>query len=250
VTAAGDGRVRPAIVFLHGARLTGAEWAWQIAALSDEFVCLAPDLPGHGRAAGDVFTLESAAAGVADLIEAEAGGTAVVVGLSLGGYVAMDVAARWPNRVSGLVIADATMEPVWPQALLFEGLALAFDAVPERWLTRLNHVFFATRYPPAIAGPIVAGGFSFRAGAAAIRSLVGKRFIPRIAAFPGPTLIINGGLDPLFRLSAGSFARAAAAPRRVQLRGATHLSNLDRPSQFTAVVRAFAREATAPRPPA
>ena len=43
-----DGTTRPTIVFLHGTRLTGAAWAAQVAALDDEFHCLAPDLPGHG----------------------------------------------------------------------------------------------------------------------------------------------------------------------------------------------------------
>jgi pimeloyl-ACP methyl ester carboxylesterase len=244
VSGAGGGE-RPTIVFLHGARLTGAEWATQVADLSDEFHCLAPDLPGHGRAAGEVFTLEGAARSVADLIDAEAGGRAVVVGLSLGGYVAMYLAARWPDRVQGLVVADATAEPVGPRSWLYRGLAVAYERVGERWLTRLHGWYFATRYSSEIADPILGGGFHFRGGAVALRALLGERFAPRLAAYPGPTLILNGEFDPLFRLSAPSFARAAASPRRVRLRGATHLANLDRPRAFSAAVRSFARDVAA-----
>ena len=65
--------------------------------------------------------------------------------------------------------------------------------------------------------------------------------LPRLAAYPGATLILNGELDVIFRLGAPTFAAAAVDPRRVRLAGATHLANLDRPLAFTAAVRRFAR---------
>ena len=64
--------------------------------------------------------------------------------------------------------------------------------------------------------------------------------MPRLAAYPGPTLLVNGHWDLLFRLSAGTFARAAQDARRVRLGGATHLANLDRPGAFSLAVRRFA----------
>src|SRR5829696_7633936 len=116
ITAAGSGShrgERPSIVFLHGTRLTGASWSRQVVTLSDEFHCLTPDLPGHGRAESETFEIETAADRVAELIATQAqGGRAIVVGLSLGGYVAMALAARWPDRVVGLVISGATAEPL------------------------------------------------------------------------------------------------------------------------------------------
>lgn len=233
---------RPTIVFLHGTRLTGAAWAGQAAALGDEFHCLAPDLPGHGRAESRPFTLDRAAADVADLIVREAhGGQAVLVGLSLGGYVAMAVAARWPERVAGLVISGATAEPIGVRSLAFHALALVLARVPEPALDRVNRSFFAWRYPAAVSGPILAAGFSFRGGAAAVRALVGVRFRPRLAAYPGPSLLMNGEYDLFFRPTEGSFAAAAADPRRVVIHGAMHLANLDRPAAFDAAIRRFAR---------
>jgi len=233
---------RPTIVFLHGMRLSGAAWAAQVAGLTDAFHCLTPDLPGHGDAAGTPFTLDDAAAGIAELIEREAhGGRAIVVGSSLGGYVAMAVAAGWPERVAGLALSGATAEPVGARALAFRGLAAILRHAPRGALDRISRVYFGWRYPPAIADPIVAAGFSFEGGAAALRSLVGQRFLPRLASYPGPTLLVNGQYDLFFRRREGAFAAAAAHPRRVRIRRATHLTNLDQPRRFNAAIRDFAR---------
>jgi pimeloyl-ACP methyl ester carboxylesterase len=239
---AGPRDQRPTIVFLHGTRLTGASWAAQVADLADEFHCLAPDLPGHGTAADVPFTLAGAAERIAGLIAAEAhGGRAILVGLSLGGYVAMDVAARWPDRVGGLVISGATAEPVGARAYAYRGLALVFRRTPTRPLERVNRWFIGRRFPAHIAEPILAAGFSFAGGETALRMLVGERFVPRLAAYPGPTLILNGEYDLFFRPTEAAFVAAAVDARCVVIRGATHLANLDRPAAFSAAIRRFAR---------
>jgi pimeloyl-ACP methyl ester carboxylesterase len=239
VTAAGPIGA-PAIVFLHGTRLTRAAWAAQIDALSDEFRTIAVDLPAHGTRAGEAFTLDGAADGVAATIREHAlDGRAVVVGLSLGGYVAMILAARDPARVRGLVLAGATAEPVGLRSLAYRGLAEVMDRFDGPGLERLNAWFFRARYPSAIAEPIVAGGFWSAGGAHALRSLFGQRFVPRLATYDGPTLILNGQWDVFFRLSAGTFAAAATDARRVRLQGALHLSNLDQPDAFNMAVRRF-----------
>ena len=238
-----DGPVAaPAIVFVHGTRLTGTMWAAQQAALSGEFRTIAIDLPAHGARAHEPFTLEGAADVVAAAIRYHAtGGRAVVVGLSLGGYVAMALAAREPGPIRGLVLSGATAEPVGLRSLLYLALAGVMDRVEDERLDQVNAWFFRTRYPPEIADPIIAGGFWSTGGAQALRAIVGERFIPRLAAYPGPSLILNGQLDVIFRLSAPAFAAAAVDARRVRLAGATHLANLDRPLAFSEAVRRFAR---------
>jgi pimeloyl-ACP methyl ester carboxylesterase len=237
----------PAIVFVHGTRLTGSFWAAQQAALGAEFRTIAPDLPAHGTRADEPFTLDGAADAVAAAIHAEApGGRAIVVGLSLGGYVAMTLAAREPELVSGLVVSGASAEPVGLLKLPFGLFATIMDGVADERLDRLNAWFFRSRYPPAIAEPIVAGGFWSHGGVEAIRSLVGQRFIPRLAAYPGPSLIVNGEYDVVFRPGAGAFAAAARDARRVRLGGASHLANLDRPMAFSEAVRRFARSVPNP----
>lgn len=229
----------PPIVFVHGTRLSRSMWRPQMDALRDPYRVIALDLPGHGALADRPFTVASASDQVARVIEEAAGGRAVVVGLSLGGYVAMDLAARRPELVRGLVLSGATAEPVGRLALPFLALAWAMERFDGPALEAVNTWFFRTRFAPAIADPIVAGGFWSAGGAQALRAIVGERFAPRLAAYPGPTLIVNGDLDPLFRLTVKRFAGPAKDRRRVRLRGATHLANLDRPRAFTLAIRRF-----------
>ena len=232
----------PAIVFVHGTRLTRSAWSAQLDGLGREFRAIAVDLPGHGSRADESFELEAAADLLGDTIRDQASdGSAIVVGLSLGGYVAMTLAARQPERVRGLVLAGATQEPVGVRSLPYRALAVALDRFDGPALRSLNTWFFRNRYPPALAEPIVAGGFWSKGGATALRTLFDQRFVPRLAAYAGPTLILNGQWDLLFRLSAGTFAAAAVDARRVRLAGALHLSNLDQPAAFNEAVRRFAR---------
>ncbi len=229
----------PPIVFVHSTRLTRSMWRPQMDDLRDTFRVVALDLPGHGRLADRPFTVAGAADAVADAIETACGGQAVVVGLSLGGYVAMDLAARRPELVRGLVLSGATTEPVGALAAPYRVLAWVMDRFDGPALDAVNTWFFRTRFSPAIAGSVIAGGFWSAGGAQALRAIVGERFKPRLAGYPGSTLILNGEWDVLFRLGAGTFAGAAQDARRVRLRGATHLANLDRPGAFSLAVRRF-----------
>jgi len=93
------------VVFLHAFPLNGSMWARQVEALASRRV-LAPHFPGfggrpHGEASLDAF----ARAALADM-DAAGIGTAVVVGLSMGGYTAFRLHALAPDRVAALVLAD------------------------------------------------------------------------------------------------------------------------------------------------
>ncbi len=232
----------PAIAFIHGTRLCRSAWSAQMADLRDTYRVIALDLPGHGTLATERFTLERAREQVIRVVDAAAGGRAVLVGLSLGGYVAMDVAAARPDLVRGLVLSGATAEPHGIRSVPYRALAWGMTRLDGPRLDALNARFFRFRFPATIAEPIVSGGFWTSGGADALRSLAGERFAPRLATYPGPTLILNGAYDLPFRLSAGSFARVARDARRVRLAGASHLANLDRPDAFDQAIRRFMRD--------
>ena len=228
-------------MLLHGTAQTGAVWLPQVTALDDRFACLTPDLPGHGTAAETPFTVDDAAQHVVSLIERDAaGGRAILVGMSLGGYVAMTVAARWPDRVVGLAIAGATAEPTGLQALGFRALATILHVVPRPALERAYRASFRVRFPATITDPVFERGFWFAGGRAALRDLGGRRFANLLAAYPGPTLLVNGEFDLFFRPTERAFAHVAAHPRRVVIRRAAHFSNLEQPAAFSAAIRRFA----------
>ena len=140
-----------------------------------------------------------------------------------------------------MVLAGATAEPTGLRRLPFLALAWVLSTFDGPALNALNRWFFRARFPPAIAEPIVADGFYSSGGAAALRAIVGESFLPRLAAYPGPTLILEGSLDLPLRLMERTFLRAARDGRLVRIAGASHLSNLDRPAAFTEAVRRFAR---------
>ena len=120
-------------------------------------------------------------AAISAVIDEAADGRAVIAGLSLGGYLAMDVAIRHPERVAGLVVSGASAEPrglLMPASI--RTLARVMETTSTARLERLNREWFRRRYPAPTANAILAGGFGFRGGADALRQLAGRR-VPRPA---------------------------------------------------------------------
>ncbi len=93
---------QPPVILIHGAGSNHTVWPAEIRRLAGQRV-LAIDLPGHGRSSG--VALQSISAYADQMIELLAGlglYQAVFVGHSMGGAIALDVAARYPNNVAGL----------------------------------------------------------------------------------------------------------------------------------------------------
>ena len=229
----------PVIVFVHGTSLTKAFWRAVTTCLSDTYRCVSVDLPGHGALADRPFTLDAAADVVDAALDAEGADRAVLVGLSLGGYVVIAAASRTPERVRGLVLAGSTAEPSGRAAAAFRLFAWALNVLPRRPLDALNTWLFRHRYPPEIAEPLVAGGYWSRNGAAAVGTLQHVRFRDRVLAYGGPILVVNGDLDLVFRLGQRSFLQGVPNVTRRIFGWTTHHAPLDRPDAFAEAVRRF-----------
>jgi len=233
----------PAIVFIHGTRLNRRQWVPQVRRLATRYRCISIDLPGHGTRAAETFTIEAAVTSVVAAIDAGVPSRrAVVVGLSLGGYVAIEVAAAHPDRVAGLMLAGCSTEPVGPAAVGIRMLASILERTPPRFLDMTNRWYFQARYRRATIQPLLEGGFAIRGGAQALRSLVGRQYLDRLSRLWTPVLVVNGALDPMFGPGGEPWAAACRRGRHAVLRRAMHLSNLDRPGPFAALVAGFVDE--------
>ncbi|NDJ33957.1 MAG: alpha/beta hydrolase [Chloroflexi bacterium] len=128
----------PAIMFLHGAGVSSWMWTEQIEALCDSFYCVTVDLPGSGESyQTEWISFEHTADQLAQIIsERIPGGEAHVVGLSLGGYTALFLLARHPERVQSMIVSGVTSQPF-----------------PNQWLYRplLNVVAAISKWDPVIA---------------------------------------------------------------------------------------------------
>lgn len=230
----------PVIVFVHGAMMGRSVWRPQLDAMADRYRCIFVDQPGHGTLRHQPFTLEAAVANLLAAIEVEANGRAVVVGLSLGGYVAMTVAGLHPERVRGLIIAGCTREPVGLSRAGFHLYGLSLRIVPERLVGAVAKGWFRVRYGGEVAAAITAGGHFSKGGAHAVRRLVGGGFRSRLLAYGGPVLAMNGATDLVFTIGAKRFLAGVTNMTYRVIPGAGHLSNVDKPQAFNTLVEEFA----------
>ena len=96
----------PAIVFIHGGELDHSVWILQSRYLAHHgCAVLAVDLPAHGRSAGAPLTsIEDLAGWIVALLDAAGVKAAALVGHSMGSLVALECAARYPERVSRIAL--------------------------------------------------------------------------------------------------------------------------------------------------
>ncbi len=151
----------------------------------------------------------------------------------------MIVAGLAPEKVRGLVLAGSTREPSGPTRTAFWLIGWGLGVAPEPVLRGFVGWLYRRRYGPDVATTILANGYYARGGGAAIRTLSGGRFRERLAAYGGPVLVINGDLDFVFRRGERQFVDGLAGVTSRRIQRAAHLSNVDRPDEFSGAVEAF-----------
>jgi pimeloyl-ACP methyl ester carboxylesterase len=193
------------LLWLHGWPLDEHMWERQVS----RFGGLAVRLYGRGN------SIES----WAEQILSEAEGELVLVGHSMGGYAALAMAARAPERVRALVLAGARAGADTPERKAFRGELIA----------RLR-----VEGPPDNAAP----GVTVEELVAAQEAIRDRRDTSDVvAAFPSPLVVGAGSEDEVFTPDeAHDLAALAPAGRAVVFEGAGHFMSLDRPDEFDAVV--------------
>lgn len=251
--AFGDGpgaASRPLVVLLHGIGGGCAGWTSTGAALAAAgWRALAVDQPGYGASpAAEPCTLEAMAVAVERLIAWSGVPRAILVGHSMGGMVAQELAARAPQRVAALVLAATSpafgpADGAWQQDFLrsrFEPLeaglgmaGLAAQLVP----TMAGRDASAERIAAAAALMSGVPEATYRSVLAALVRFDRRDALARIAV---PTLVVTGEDD---RTAPPEVARRMAAriagAELVILPRAGHLLMLEQPAAFDAALLAF-----------
>jgi pimeloyl-ACP methyl ester carboxylesterase len=241
----------PAIVFLHGGGVSGWMWEPQVEALGDCH-CLVPDLPEHGRSAGEKpFTILDSAARAADLIRARArGGRACVVGISLGGQIALQLLRTAPEVVERALISGTLVRSLPGMGLLYASANLMYKLyMPfqnQGWLIRAN--MQSTGIPAQYFPQVREDTRLLTAGALArVLEENGRFRIPHGLPGAAPVLVMAGQNEPgILRGSMADIVRALPGARGYRAPKVGHLWNLQAPELFNRTLRAWIEDRPLP----
>src|SRR5215475_6931742 len=247
-----SGEGGPTVLFSHGLLYSLRMWDEQIAALRSRFRCVAYDHRGQGQSEApatglDMDTLTDDAAA---LIAALRLGPVHFVGMSMGGFVAMRVAARRPELVRSLVLIDTSAGPEpaenIPRYRRLEWVARWFGTWPVA--SRVEAIMHgaSARKDPARAADLRAWRERLLRTDAVVMNRAVEGVLTRESAVPllprirCPTLVMVGEEDvATVPARAEELAAGIAGARLVRVPRAGHMSPIDAPEAVTAELRAF-----------
>lgn len=239
------------VLFVHAFPLNSQMWQPQVEDVAHNYKTIVFDLPGFGQSAPPRAepTMASYAETVAAVLDAAGvDRPAVLVGLSMGGYILFEFFRRFPERVRALVLADTRAQADTEEArhnrlqtaeqVLQDGPRVLAESMPDKLLApgademlrfRVREMIFAGS-PAGIAGAL-------RAMAARPDSQ------PTLETINVPVLVIVGSEDSLTPpADAEAMAEAIAGAELEVIEGAAHLANLERRRAFNAALLRFLDE--------
>jgi 3-oxoadipate enol-lactonase len=230
--------VTTGLLLIHAFPLDAGMWEPQLTSLGARLPIVAPHLPGFGGTKGPaVLTMALAAEHCARALDEADMDTAIVCGLSMGGYVAFEFWRAARSRVAALVLANTRAEPDPPEG------AAARRSLAER-LRKEDHGFLVEEPPPLLAEDapealwarvraMIADQTPESIAAAALGMAERPDSVPDLPGIDVPTLVITGTADRLIPpdVTAGIAGRVPGA-ELLRIEGAGHLSNLESPEAF------------------
>jgi 3-oxoadipate enol-lactonase len=239
----------PALLLLHAFPLGLAMWDPQ-AALADSHQVVRFDCRGFGASPpGDgLLTMERIADDAAGVLDRLGLASAVVGGVSMGGYAALAMVRRHPLRIRALVLADTRAGADSPEAranraaqaetVRRDGAAAIADAVLPKLLGATSH-----RERPELVARVrrMIEANPPRGIADALAGLAARAdSTPTLREIRVPTLVVVGEEDAITPLAdAEALQRGIAGSRLVVIPRAGHLSSLENPDEFNRHLRAF-----------
>jgi 3-oxoadipate enol-lactonase len=253
-----DGPATGRVVLLSNSLMSNYDmWDWTVPALADRYRVLRYDTRGHGRSSTTPgpYTIEGLADDAAGLLEALGIASAHVAGLSMGGMIAQQLGARYPERVLSLALCDTASEmpprAMWEERLAIaraQGVAGLVDGTIKRWFTEP----FIRRAPGDIEKVrrmiLGTGAEGYMACACAVRDMAQTTLLVKIRA---PTLVMTGRQDPACTVEQSTVLnRVIAGSQLAILEDAAHLSNIEQPQAFNRALREFIDRVESGLPPA
>jgi 3-oxoadipate enol-lactonase len=242
----------PCVVFIHGFTLDAEMWDDQVHALADHRRIVRYDMRGFGRSALPDGTSYTPAGDLKALLEYLRIDQAAIVGLSLGGGVALDFAVRYPEATSALILVGAMVAGWdWSTEWIEQARAVwaaarqsGISAAKERWLA--HPLLEPARQKPEVGRRVermvdAYSGWHWRNKDSQQPSQ--PPTMRRLAGITAPTLIVVGEQDIAdFRAMADLFARDIPHSRKVIMPGVGHMVNMEDPERFNAIVGDFLNE--------
>jgi pimeloyl-ACP methyl ester carboxylesterase len=257
---AGDG---PVVLLIHGMAGSATTWKHVMPALSKEFTVIAPDLLGHGRSdkEPDDYSLGSFASGLRDLLVALGHERATIVGQSLGGGIAMQLAYQHPERCERLALVGSgglgrEVNPVL-RLLTYPGadtlLRIASSAPVRSAVLGLGSLFGRAGMQPAPETDELWRSYESLADASTRKAFL--RTLRAVIDTKGqavsaenrlhlaaemPTLIVWGDSDPIIPVDHAFAAHDGIAGSRLEIfEGAGHYPHCEAPDRFVEVLADF-----------
>jgi 3-oxoadipate enol-lactonase len=238
----------PTIVLLHALATDISLWEAQVDVLADSFRVVRLDMRGHGASSStpppyDLDLLVSDVIGAMDALVID---RAHIVGLSIGGMLALGLALDYPERVDHVVVADARADAPDEYIAIWDGAistveTSGFEPVIETSLQRWFTADYIKREPEVVnrlrqtALATSQDGFI---GCA--RSVQRVAYLPRLGEITAPMLFIAGELDaPANPTLMRGMADATPGAELKVIPGAAHFTAFEAPEAFTDLLLDF-----------
>ena len=236
----------PTLVFVHGYLGGSLQWHAQVAAFSEHFNVITPDLPGYGLNNTRVSpqTIGGYAEYVLDELDKQGVDRFYLLGHSMGGMIVQEMTARAPKRISKLILYGTGPAGVMPgrfesieeskQRLVNEGVAASARRISAKWFVEGDK---SNVYPGCADIAVAASYQAAVAGLDAMSCWSGKVALPKITA---PTLVLWGDQDKsyLWAQPEALWKSIAGASLSV-VPGCSHAVHLEKPALFNAILRDF-----------
>jgi pimeloyl-ACP methyl ester carboxylesterase len=242
-------RSKPTVMLVHGLAGCWQNWLANVIGLSENFHVVALDLPGfgHSESPADGISIPGYANCVAGLLDHLEVPAAFVIGNSMGGMTALQLALDHPTRVERLVLVSPagwstnSVPPAVGQAAGFAGLifgrvAANRESVVRRPRLRARALRGVVAHPEKLSAEVayeLLGGASGEGFAAALRAILSHDFRPRLGEIQQPTLFIWGRRDGVVSSrDVIKFGDQMPHAEKILLNDTGHVAMLEHPEWF------------------